>query len=238
MLAVLYADWCQFLRKLPQYLPAFAAVIIIVGAGAVFGGDDVDIAQVTITNLQIQISLTMCFMVIYILVTGAFRDDEANSWQQARDALPLTRAQVVTGRYAFVFAAIITVTVVCVLLNGLLVLAIQQFDIDALENMAEVGPVLVATALMLLVLLSFQMPVLFWWGAQRGWFVLTLPVLLPLLMTFNAVKQGFLLAVEMLSKLYVQLGMGWSLVAAALLVGLLYFASLKLSQRLYAKRDL
>lgn len=238
MLAVLYADWCQFLRKLPQYLLVFAAVIIIVGAGAIFGGDDVDIAQVTITKLQIQISLTIFFMVIYILVGGAFRDDEANGWQQARDALPLTRAQVVTGRYAFVFAAIITVTVVCMLLNGLLVLAIQQFDIDALENMAEVGPVLVAAALMLLVLLSFQMPVLFWWGAQRAWSVMSLPMMLPLLLTFPAPRQGFLRATETLSKLYVQLGMGWSLVAAALLVGLLYFASLKLSQRLYSKRDL
>ncbi len=95
MLAVLYADWCQFLRKFPQYLLLFATVIILVGAGAVFGGDDIDIAHVTITKLQIQISLTIFFMVMYILAGGAFSDDEANGWQQARDALPLTRAQVV-----------------------------------------------------------------------------------------------------------------------------------------------
>ncbi|MGR1083064.1 ABC-2 transporter permease [Olegusella massiliensis] len=238
MLAALYADWCQFLRKFPQYLLLFAAVIIIVGVGAVFGGDDIDIAHVTITNLQIQISLTIFFMVMYILAGGAFSDDEANGWQQARDALPLTRAQVVTGRYVFVFAATITGAIVCILLNGVVVLAMQQFNSNALSTMTEVGSVLVAAALILLLLLSLQMPVLFWWGAQRAWPVMSLPVMLPLLLTFPAPRQGFLRATETLSKLYAQLGMGWSLVVAALLVGLLSFASLKLSQKLYAKRDL
>lgn len=128
---------------------------------------------------------------MYIVSVGAY--DEANKWEEFRLTLPLTRTQVVLGRYAGVLLLSLAATVVAIALAALTALIPLDVVVDMLDGesfvtayptrrleIAEafVGSALLATVFVLL-LAAVMMPLLLRFGLTRG--VRVVPVVMGLL---------------------------------------------------------
>lgn len=238
MKTALYVDFCMLVRRLPHLLLTALIVSTIPVVGMVLDTASGALLPTAFAELQVFVSMIVGFMLVYQLMFNAFRDDEANGWEQARDTLPLTRQQCVTGRYMFVLISLVMAGVIAVAFNMLTRFALQLSGTPIMDNARESLAAFLLGYQLLVVLLSLQMPVLFAWGAQRSTFVIMLPAVFPALRSLAAVRNALDAVASKALTLYTQLGWASSLVLLTLIVAALYVASLKLSQHIYARREL
>ena len=173
--------------------------------------------------------------------------DERADWQQFRLALPLTRADIIRGRYASL--ALISLAGV---VGGLLVTFLLVALAHAVPSVPQLASLLVdyswqaiafacvASLVIILLMLSLIMPLFSRFGMTKGVRYLPLVVVFAVVIGFqvggNSVPAEFLSNVGNL----LETPAGTAAVAAGTLavVAALYAASAALSVKLYAKREL
>lgn len=173
--------------------------------------------------------------------------DERANWQQFRLALPITRANVMTGRY--VSFALLTLCGIAVgLLTTFLLIAAAQLApnvpqlADLMVNFSwqAILFVCVVSLTIILVMLSITMPVFSRFGMTKG--VRYLPLLVIFACTIGFSLGGNGPPTELVSniKLLLETPLGTIGMAAGILaaVAVIYAISAMISVKLYTKREL
>ena len=165
--------------------------------------------------------------------------DERADWQQFRLALPLTRADIIRGRYASL-ALISLAGVVGGLLVTFLLVALAHAVLLVDYSWQAIAFACVASLVIILLMLSLIMPLFSRFGMTKGVRYLPLVVVFAVVIGFqvggNSAPAEFLSNVSDL----LETPAGTAAVAAGTLavVAALYAASAALSVKLYAKREL
>ena len=165
--------------------------------------------------------------------------DERADWQQFRLALPLTRADIIRGRYASL-ALISLAGVVGGLLVTFLLVALAHASLLVDYSWQAIAFACVASLVIILLMLSLIMPLFSRFGMTKGVRYLPLVVVFAVVIGFqvggNSAPAEFLSNVSDL----LETPAGTAAVAAGTLavVAALYAASAALSVKLYAKREL
>ena len=106
MKAMLYADWCTFVRSIKTYIFVMAVIVLAPTIAGIASGDSISEAAQTI---QLGSAITVPALMALLSVISMFTIDEAGDWASVRLMMPLTRRTVVEGRYAFVALVVLAV---------------------------------------------------------------------------------------------------------------------------------
>lgn len=235
MKALLYADWCQLRKALPQTLATSFVVAIVVSMGSI--GDEDITASVMVVVATIS-ALTGFFMLFSL-----FTLDETGNWQEARlVALPITSEKIVSARFAMMGLLQLVIALVSPILATLGILLSRLFFSSAqglvVPDFAAVAPGALAIALVLATIYALEMIPLFAEGLQKGRGVALVPFVLMMLLALPGVKDVVQAAIDAVTPV-VSAAPAWLLaigsVAAAVAV---WLVALKISQALYARREL
>lgn len=246
MRALLYADWCTTRKLLPQYLLLGMVVSACVAIGAMQGVGSEAPGAAAVPAEMADVTITACagclfFMLSYFVLFAAFGADELNGWEGGRLAsLPVSRGQAVAARYAFVG----------LVFAGMLVLAVPaSVAVLWVASLLRGAPALVLPTPMtaaglagvtgvLLVIASVQMAVIFAVGLQRARAVTMLPFFLTMLLLVPPVRDAAGAVAGWAASLASE-GSGALLGLVLLGAGAVCVAaSLRVSQAVYARRDL
>lgn len=181
MKAMLYADFVQMRRNVPQmlFICVFVCGIIIVS-----------------TQSPAASAAAVATMVPYILLYGIAANDEAAGWSKMRDTMPLTRRDIVAGRYA---GTLITTAASCLaafvlsMAVGLMIAAAYGKAPMAAFG-ALVQETLVASLLgcaLALVMLAILLPVIMKMGLTRAARILPLVFVLVFCGAMAIMSDGF-----------------------------------------------
>ena len=190
---------------------------------------------------------TIGVMMPFSLAVTILALDERAGWQQFRLALPITRADVVIGRYAS-FALLCLAGIAIGLLATLILIAAAQAAPTVpqlavlMENFSWQALLIasVASVAILLLMLAIVMPAFVRFGMTKAVRLIPLIVIVFVLIAFQAVDGN--IAAELVKNVEGLLqtpGGDAALIAGVLaLAAALYAASAALSVKLYAKREL
>ena len=231
--ALMYADWCVARRSIRPYVISSVVIAGVVSVGQVVGQDMVCMAVTT--SFASCMALVLMFNVMFLL----FGIDDQGDWAQDRFALlPITRTDAVRARYAMVSCVLAASLTAAVPLGALYPLAAAALTglPCRWEAVPEMGIAVAAILLVGLGIVSLQMPILFAQGLQRGRMMAVLPFMAFVALGFagDALTDQTGEVIEALLALPTPALVGGTL---ALCVAL-YLASMLVSQRLYAKRQL
>ena len=208
-------------------------------------------ACVTLGGMTLaSVPLMMCFMVTFGAMTSLSAYDEQNSWASYRLTMPVSKRDVVFGRYAFIaciaFCFSMAATLVCLLLSVLgwnveLPDFLNAMLLSSTEDLIGLAALYVMGIGMASLLASICLPAFFALGQTKAtqW--------LPLIMLALGVAPIF--ALDYLSSEMIELGQALELllqpsnlliVCAGVLVAAtaLYVISAFVSVRLYERREL
>lgn len=196
------------------------------------------------------VPLMMCFMVTFGAMTSLSAYDEQNSWASYRLTMPVSKRDVVFGRYAFIaciaFCFSMAATLVCLLLSVLgwnveLPDFLNAMLLSSTEDLIGLAALYVMGIGMASLLASICLPAFFALGQTKAtqW--------LPLIMLALSVAPIF--ALDYLSSEMIELGQALEfllqpsnllIVCAGVLVAAtaLYVISAFISVRLYERREL
>ncbi|WP_239442880.1 ABC-2 transporter permease [Gordonibacter sp. An230] len=203
---------------------------------------------ITFVTQSLYITAPMLIVIIpFSIAFTIIAYDERSGWQQFRLALPISRADVITGRYASIALLVLVGVVVGLAVTGIGIAAAQL--LPSVPQLAELmsnfswQAILMASAMGLaaiFIMLSIMLPLVSRFGMTKA------VRYLPLVIVF-----GFVIALNLESNLqmpaFVLDFVNWvktpegtlaaALIAVAVVV-ILYLASASLSVKLYAKREL
>lgn len=231
MRALIYADWIIIRKTILRYL-GFA--LLILSPIVILANGDEEFAPGTSAAV-------MCVvMVTFYLVIGLFSADETNGWELVRLTLPTSTHQVVRSRYVFMVLVLAIMAVVGTILG-----IVVEWVIPLFHGVLTVprGGLVVCLAslgacLMLMVFLAIEMPIMFWKGMTKARMALSIPMLLPLLLTIEPTRDAVMSFAEKLEGIEKALGTPVPIfIAIAAIACVLYVASMLLSERVYAARD-
>lgn len=165
------------------------------------------------------------FLIIYPMIIGMMLPvsllsyDERFHWNRTCDAMPCSRAQVVSSKYLLTLLSVLLLFALTMLIQGL-----RLSRLGHLEELASLAPLLLGLGLVGPALL---LPIVFWLGVEKG-------------------RIAYYIAVGAVVAVGVGIGMNsdgapafsasvWAPIAATIL---LFAASWLLSIRLYEKREL
>ena len=231
MRALMYADWTVLRRTFLRYLlvTLFVMTPIVAmgsGEGEVAAGTAVAALSVTMMSIYMAISL--------------FGFDETNGWEQFRLTLPTSARQVVRSRYALA-ALMVAGTVVLGTVLGMLIqwiIPLLHGTVAAPRESVIIVLTSLGTALVVIAFLAIEMPIVFKLGISKARMAFTVPFLLCLLINVEPVRNAIIPVLESLEAFACSLGSPAPLFAgAAVIVALLYLASMRVSESIYASRD-
>ena len=231
MLALMYTDWTVVRRTFLRYL--FVTLIIMTPIVAMSNDEGELSAGVAVAAMSVM-------MITIYLALGLFGVDEANDWERFRLTLPTSARQVVRSRYAL--AALVTAGTAVV---GTVLAVIAQWAILAVHGsiaaprgVVTIGLTALGAGIVALAFLSLEMPIVFRLGISKARMAFTIPFLLCMLLTIGPVRDAIMPILDSVEALANSLGTPAPLFAgAAAVVALLYLASMRLSEGIYAARD-
>lgn len=236
MRSLLYADSCFVLRRMKQYL-LVTLVIAVLPVLFTISGDDGPMSMPG--AFQMMISCIALWVLQLFTVSGCFQSDEMGGWERARLTLPVTRRDVVLGRYLFILLSLCSFDLVITLLGVASARLLPQ-AFPLMRDAFDLGGMLLAGAgsiAAFLALVSLQMPFLFMWGARRASFALTLPGLIPL--ASMVIPKDAVALVARAAIVWVGSWGPWPVLLVCLLAALvMYGLSALLSCVLYERREL
>lgn len=188
----------------------------------------------------VMVSVTCAFTLLAL--------DERNRWEAFRLALPLSRRNVVVGRYASLFAsstigfAVGVIASILVLASVLMGLgygsagALFMASNVALSAYALAG---VAGALIISVMLSVMLPLAFRFGMTRAVRFVPMIVVVAVLLAFAATTSGSADFIVAFSDVLLSAGGIWAFAAFGAVLSLaIYVLSAVVACRLYESREL
>lgn len=231
MKAMIMTDLYTLKKQLVQTGAAWAAVLLVI--------------SIVMFNSPIYI-LYVGPLEALMVMQGLMLDEEKGAWAGSRLALPLSRSQIITGRYASL--AIVVVGAIALAAIIYLLVAILGFVFPTIGEIARFQMAFDASTMILCIGLAFALA------------LITLGLTLPLIARFKSVNgmRYALAAVNFLFLIGIMVAMNPStglfasgtpalaggpgsivLLAAALVVmgGAFYVASATIAIRLYNKRD-
>lgn len=231
MRAFLYADWIITRKTFLRYL--LFTLIVVTPVIAMANGSDEFAPGVAAASVCVA-------MVTFYITIGLFSVDESNGWEQVRLTLPTSARQVVRSRYAFCALVMGAMVVVGTLAGVGVEWAIRMLHgvLTVPRGVVIIGLTALGASLVLMLLLAIEMPILFWKGITKARMAFSLPMMLPLLLTIEPVRNALMPLLDGLEALERSLGTPAPIfVGAAVAVFAIYAASMLLSERLYAGRD-
>ncbi|MBR3383664.1 MAG: ABC-2 transporter permease [Atopobiaceae bacterium] len=231
MLALMYTDWTVVRRTFLRYL---LVTLIVMTPIVAMSNDEGELSA------GVAVAAMSVMMITIYLALGLFGVDEANEWEQFRLTLPTSARQVVRSRYAL--AALVTAGTAVV---GTVLAVIAQWailaahgSIAAPRGVVTIGLTALGAGIVALAFLSIEMPIVFRLGISKARMAFTLPFLLCMLLTIGPVRDAIMPILDGIEALANSLGTPAPLFAgAAAVVALLYLASMRLSEGIYAARD-
>lgn len=194
----------------------------------------------------------VCAMIPFMYIFSIVAYDEMNGWERFRLTLPISRKQVVLGRYASIVIVMLLGDALMVVLSGIVIGVLQglpqmPFDISLIEGydpVRDAGHVLMISAAMLFAT-ACSMPLFMRFGMTKG------TRLAPLLLVLIMVAALFLIGnyeddiAQMLPALELIFGTEPEGALTALQLGVvifavvfvLYIVSALISIKLYEKRQ-
>ncbi len=231
MLSLMYSDWVVIRKTFLRYLLVTLIVTTPIAAMSNSGGE---------LSAGVAVTALVVMMITVYLAQGLFAVDEAGAWDQFRLTLPTSAREVVRGRYAFTALVVLGTTAL-----GTLAGVLAEWLISALRGVvgvphgfATIGLVSLVAGVVALIFLAFEMPIIFHIGISKARPVLVAPFFLCLLFTVEPVRNAVMPVLNSLESFAKSLGSPAPvLFGAAAIAALLYFSSMRVSERLYAHRD-
>lgn len=231
MLALMYTDWTVVRRTFLRYL---LVTLIIMTPIVAMSNDEGELSA------GVAVAAMSVMMITIYLALGLFGVDEANDWERFRLTLPTSARQVVRSRYAL--AALVTAGTAVV---GMVLAVIAQWvilaahgSITAPRGVVTIGLTALGAGIVALAFLSLEMPIVFRLGISKARMAFTIPFLLCMLLTIGPVRDAIMPILDSVEALANSLGTPAPLFAGAVaVVALLYLASMRLSEGIYAARD-
>lgn len=231
MRALMYADWTIIRKTVLRYL---GISILILSPLVILANGDEEFAPGTSAAI-------MCIMMVtFYLTISLFSSDETNDWELVRLTLPTTARQVVRSRYAFTTLVLVVMAVLGTLVGFAVewVIPLLHGALTVPRGGMVIGLSSIGACLALMVFLAIEMPILFWKGITKARMALSIPMLLPLLLTIDPTRDAIMSVADKLENLEKALGTPAPIfIAIAAIACLLYVASMFLSERIYAQRD-
>ena len=231
MRALMYADWTIVRRVFLRYL---LITMFVMTPIVVMGNNDGELAAGTAV-------VTMCVMMMTIYLTlSIFSFDTSNDWEQFRLALPISTHQVVRSRYAFAALTSLGTVILGSALGVLveLVLPLIHGSIAAPRGFVIIFLAGIGASLVGLLFLSIEMPIVFHLGIEKARMAISIPFMLCMLFTIGPVRDALISLLNKLERVEAALGTPAPLFAGgACAVILVYLASMRLSEHLYANRE-
>ena len=237
MRALMYVDFQLAKKQLSRglLLAVFFALMIMVTS--IMGGSGEGLSE-GLDQIQASVMMMVTLMMGMMLMFGVFGPDEAGGWPETRLSLPVTKREVVRARYALMaLLALVTAVFGGV---GCLIVGIAGRLIGSAVTATSLSPLMTLgfmalSACALLFFFAIFMPIIFRWGITSARHSLMLFWLIPVFASVGPVA-SFLKGVgarldSLPSPIY--LAVGFCVVSIVL-----YVASMLLSERLYAAREL
>lgn len=231
MRALLYADWCVVKSTIGRLL---LVCLLVASPMVLMSQEDPQEAS------GIIVATLLVMMTLFYACIDLFGMDETFDWEQVRLALPTTPRQVVRARYAFVALTALVATILGTVLGGLVELLLAQGRVPAgMTAPLELAQGAMVASVLGLASLAPIMPIAYRLGIRKGRMFFALPFFLTMLLNVEAVRIAVSSLVERVLHLVEALGSPAPLYAAGAVLALgLYLASMLLSERLYAAREL
>ena len=230
MRALLYADWCLLRNTIVRYLGVCMIIVI-----PIVGMTNADASAAP----GVMAASMFTAMLSFYAMLGLFGSDEQGDWEQMRLALPVTPRLVVRERYAFLvlasLAIALTGTVVGMLTNTILT-AFAALTVP--RGVLEVAGGALGAAVIALAYLALMMPYVFKVGMTKARITFSLPFMLCLLLNVGPVRDVVMGLGNALQRLEASLGSPAPIFAAIVVAtAVLYVVSMRISERIYARRD-
>lgn len=234
MRALMFSDWCVVKKYLAHYL-----LTSLVTGGFTAMGNASDPAAMVIA-----MTCCVCYTSSLFIMFALFGADDRGEWARGRlELLPVGRADVVKARYGIIALAI-TATMaagfVASLVLALVVSLVNGSDAKQFGLLFAPEPALafLATIASLFVILAIQMPLVFSLGVERGKIAAVAPLLFIVLLGFEQFRSPIITVAGNVA------AAAATLPTPAIALGILgaaaaaYLASMLVSARLYARREL
>lgn len=180
---------------------------------------------------------------MYLFSISAY--DEQNGWERFRLTLPISRKQVVYGRYASTFLIMLCSLILAIALGLIMGIICTMLPFEGIPEglkLTMFGPdtivgIALVTQLIILIASIFTLPLIIRFGMTKGSRIV--PIVLVLALSFGLAFIGNKLDTALLSNILANgttITLALVTITAALLV--LYVLSALLSARLYEHREL
>lgn len=224
------------LQVAKKYLGQQLVVALLVGCIIGFTTESI---YLIVPMLTVVIPFSLAFTIIAY--------DERGDWQQFRLALPLSRADVITGRYASIGVLVLIGAAMGLVLTGIILLA-GQVTLDGMvppalvEELSWQG-IMLATGLgitIILLMLSVTLPLVSRFGMTKAVRYLPLAVILIVMLAGTGASNFQMppFVIDLITWVNTPAGTVVASVGIVVIAVLLYAASTALSVKLYAKREL
>lgn len=226
------------LAILRPMLPQWAAISVFVGIALGWGMDSVAAAAAAVTGM-------VPFMLMFTLAAT----DEQNGWDRFRLALPLTRRQVVFGRYVSLGLAIFATMAFVLLLSAVYLAVASAFPDGVLpEGLApennslsiSLFGVLIA-AFVIVLALGITLPFVMRFGMTQATRIVPIVVVIALAFGVSFASPYFAQASGAIESLahWLDTGLGYVVasIALAAVATILFVISASVTAKLYEKRE-
>ena len=234
MKALLYTDLVAVGKSVKTFLFSIAMICGIVTFTSLYheGVTAEEAAEIIQANILSIGTLMFAFFAFFQL----FGQDEREGWESVKLSLPVSRRDVVVGRY-LVMLLIIVVLLAAGAIVGAIIAAIAtqvKFGSVTLMPVSEIALGAVIALSCSLVYLAIETPLFFKMGFTKARLFFTMPFFACLLFTLEPVQRwlGSLPSPEELFGNPLPLVAGLAVVA-----GMLYAISARISTRVYTKRE-
>lgn len=224
------------LQVAKKYLLQQLVVALLVGCIIGFTTESI---YLIVPMLTVVIPFSLTFTIIAY--------DERGDWQQFRLALPLSRTDVITGRYASIGVLVLIGAAMGLVLTGIILLA-GQVTLDGMvppalvEELSWQG-IMLATGLgitIILLMLSVTLPLVSRFGMTKAVRYLPLAIILIVVLVGTGASNFQMppFVIDLITWVNTPAGTVVASVGIVVIAVLLYAASTALSVKLYAKREL
>lgn len=236
MKAMLYADWCTFVRSIKTYIFVMAVIVLAPTIAGIASGDSISEAAQTI---QLGSAITVPALMALLSVISMFTIDEAGDWASVRLMMPLTRRTVVEGRYAFVVLMVLVAEVIGVAF-GLIAGLVLGLVCGVGTSLVSVPELLLAAFVSLcvtLAILAVEMPVAFRSGVEKMRLVFLIPFVVFAMMVVPPVRDALQTVGNAILAAYSALGPALSFALLTAVAAGIYLVSMRVSVAFYEARE-
>ncbi|MCR4870000.1 MAG: ABC-2 transporter permease [Atopobiaceae bacterium] len=238
MKALLYSDWASLRKSMKSFLFSIFMICGIVTFVSI--SNEGMNAETVAETIQSNIMATGSLMFAFFSFFNLFGQDEHAGWESVKLSLPVSRREVVIGRY-LIMAIIIVVLLVIGAILGAAIAAIATMVKYGTVTIMPLWMVAVTIAIALsatLIYLAIEMPIFFKLGLSKARLYFTLPFFACMLFMLEPVQRFFEGLAARFGTIAEIIGNPAPILAVLIVIAfVLYGISSLISTRIYEKRE-